>query len=113
MSQTASLVLKSSDLTFGSSTPLGTADANGDIYDQYERFNLNSNTIATNIAGSKGTTADDRACYITIAGLPWVNNTYNQNSNSNTNATVIASCLYLILKVLKLIKLKILLMLEY
>ena len=89
MSQTASLVLKSSDLTFGSSTPVGTADANdvtltwnninlrvllGDIYDQYERFNLNLNTIATNVAGAIGATADDRACYITIAGLPWINN---------------------------------------
>jgi hypothetical protein len=110
MSQTASLVLKSSDLTFGSSTPVGTADANGvtltwnninlrvllgDIYDMYDRFNLNLNTIATSIAGAIGTSADDRACYITIAGLPWINNTYNQKSNSNSNATVIASCVFI------------------
>jgi hypothetical protein len=109
MSQTASLVLKSSDLTFGSSTTVGTADANGttltwnninlrvllgDMYDQYDRFNLNLNTIATNQAAVIGTAADDRACYITIAGLPWVNNTYNQKTSSNTNTTVIASCVF-------------------
>ena len=109
MSQTASLVLKSSDLTFGSTTTVGTADTNGttltwnninlrvllgDIYDQYDRFNLNLNTIATNAAGSIGTGADDRACYVTIAGLPWVNNTYSQKTNSNTPATVIASCVF-------------------
>jgi hypothetical protein len=109
MSQTASLVLKSSDLTFGSTTTVGYADASGttltwnninlrvllgDIYDQYDRFNLNLNTIATNSAGLIGTSADDRCCYITIQGLPWVNNTYNQKTNSNSNATVIASCVF-------------------
>jgi len=111
MSQTASLVLKSSDLTFGSTTSVGTADTNGvtltwnninlrvllgDIYDQYDRFNLNLNTIATSQANSNGigTAADDRSCYVTIAGLPWINNTYSQKSNSNTTETVIASCYF-------------------
>ena len=106
MSQTASLVLKSSDLTLNSSTATGTADQYGttytwnninlrvvlgDMYDQYDRFNLNLNTIATDTVGSIGTSSSDRCTYVTIAGLPWTNNTYNQKTNSNTNSTVIAS----------------------
>jgi len=106
MSQTASLVLKTFDLTYGSTTSAGTADTLGttftwnninlrvllgDMYDQYDRFNLNLNTIATGKSGSYSGGEDERANYITITGLPWVNNTYNVNVNSNTNTTVIAS----------------------
>ena len=107
MSQTASLVLKTFDLTYGSTTSAGTADTLGttftwnninlrvllgDMYDQYDRFNLNLNTVSTSKSASyTGGTEDERANYITIGGLPWVNNTYNVNSNSNTNSTVIAS----------------------
>jgi hypothetical protein len=108
MSQTASLILKSSDLTYGSTTSIGTADNNGtvltwnninlrvllgDMYDQYDRFNLNLNTIATSNATSFTGSTDERCNYITIQGLPWVNNTYNQSTNSNTASTVIASIL--------------------
>ena len=109
MSETASLVLKSSELTFGSTTNVGTADTNGttltwnninlrvllgDLYDKFDRFNLNLNTIATSQANSIGTAADDRCCYVTIDGLPWVNNTYNQKTNTNTTSTVIESCVF-------------------
>jgi hypothetical protein len=113
-SETASLFLKSSDLTYGSTTSVGTADSNGtvltwsninlrvllgDMYDKYDRFNLNLNTIATSVASSYTGSADERSTYITITGLPWVNNTYSISSSgvttpnvySNTNATVIAS----------------------
>ena len=106
MSQTASLVLRPSYLTLNSSTSIGTADQYGttytwnninlrvvlgDMYDQYDRFNLNLNTIATGLAGNYAGSVDERCNYITIAGLPWTNNTYNQSTNSNTNTTVIAS----------------------
>jgi len=109
MSETASLILKSSDLTFGSSTTIGTADTNGttltwnninlrvllgDMYDKFDRFNLNLNTLATSQANTIGTAAEDRCCYITISGLPWVNNSYSQKNNANTGATVIASCVF-------------------
>ena len=104
--ETASLVLKSGDLTFGSTTNIGTANQYGtvltwnninlrvvlgDMYDKYDRFNLNLNTIATGVAGNYGGTADERSNYVLISGLPWTNNTYNQSTNSNTNSTVIAS----------------------
>ena len=61
------------------------------MYDQYDRFNLNLNTIATALAALFRTDPNDRATYVTIASLPWTNNTYNQKTNSNTNSTVIAS----------------------
>ena len=98
MSQTA--------LTYGSTTSTGTADTLGttftwnninlrvllgDLYDQYDRFNLNLNTVATGKSGSYSGGEDERANYITITGLPWVNNTYSVSSSGNTNATVIAS----------------------
>ena len=108
--ETASLVLKSGDLTVNASTTTGTANANktqltwnninlrvllGEMYDKFDRFNLCLNTIATCQADNAlGTVADDRCTYITIAGLPWTNNTYNQKSNANTLETVIASCVW-------------------
>ena len=110
MSETASLVLKSSDLTFGSSTAIGTANANGtqltwnninlrvllgELYEKYDRFNLCLNTIATSNADVIGSgDANNRCTYITISGLPWTNNTYNQKSNTNINETVIATCVF-------------------
>ena len=107
MSQTASLVLKTHDFTYGSTTSTGTADTLGttftwnninlrvllgDLYDQYDRFSLNLNTVATSKSPQYATdTEGERCTYITIAGLPWVNNTYSVSSNSNSNSTVIAS----------------------
>ena len=88
MSQTASLVLKTHDLTYGSTTSTGTADTLGttftwnninlrvllgDLYDQSDRFNLNLNTVATGKSPSYSGGEDERANYITITGLPWVN----------------------------------------
>jgi hypothetical protein len=104
MSQTASLVLKTFDLTYGSTTNAGVADTLGttftwyninlrvllgDMYDQYDRFNLNLNTVATSKSPSYlQDTENERCNYITIGGLQWVNNTYNTSSSNNTNATV-------------------------
>ena len=110
--ETASLVLRTCDLTLGSSISIGTADQYGttytwnninlrvllgDMYDKYDRFNLNLNTIATGATAanwSTSSTTDDRCNYISIAGLPWVNNTYSQKTNSNTTSTIIASCYF-------------------
>ena len=62
------------------------------MYDQQDRFNLNLNAIATDTAGAIKTTANDRCTYESIAGLTWINNTYNQKTKTNTNSTVITSC---------------------
>ena len=109
--ESASLVLRTCDLTFGSTTPLGFADQYGttytwnninlrvllgDMYYKYDRFNLNLNTIATGTPYTNWelSSLDDRCVYISITGLPWVNNTYIQKTNSNTTSTIIASCYF-------------------
>ena len=110
--ESASLVLKTCDLTLGSTTQIGTADdfgthytwnninlrvLLGDMYYKYDRFNLNLNTIGTGApytGWSTGGSLDDRCVYISISGLPFVNNTYSQKNNSNTTSTIIASCYF-------------------
>ena len=65
------------------------------MYDKYDRFNLNLNTIASGYSEAitlSGVVIDNRSTYITLSGLPWINNTYSQSKNSNTNETIIASC---------------------
>ena len=58
-----------------STTSAGVADALGTtLYDQYDRFNLNLNTVATtNSPSYLQDTEGNRCTYITIAELPWVN----------------------------------------
>ena len=110
--ETASLVLKTCDLTLGSTTNVGFANQYGtsfiwnninlrvllgDMYDKYDRFNLNLNTIATGAPYNNWTISgslDDRCVYISISGLPFVNNTYSQKTNSNTSSAIIASCFF-------------------
>ena len=109
--ESSSLVLKTSDLTLGSTTQIGTADdfgthytwnninlrvLLGDMYYKYDRFKLNLNTIATGAPYTNWdlSSVDDRCVYISITGLPWVNNTYIQKTNSNTTSTIIASCYF-------------------
>ena len=110
MTEKASLVLRSSDLTFGSSTAIGTANTNGtqltwnninlrvllgELYDKYDRFNLCLNTIATSNADVIGSgDTNNRLTYITVSGLPWTNNTYSQKSITNINETVIGTCVF-------------------
>ena len=104
--ETASLVLKSSDLTLNASTAIGTSDQFGttltwnninlrtllgDMYDKFDRFNLCLNTVASSIAGAYAGALEQRCNYITVSGLPWTNNTYFQSTGSNSNAAVIGS----------------------
>ena len=104
--ETASLVLKSSDLTLNSSTAIGTSDqfgltltwnninlrtVLGDMYDKFDRFNLCLNTVASSIAGAYGGSLQERCNFITVSGLPWTNNTYYQSNGFNSNAAVIGS----------------------
>ena len=67
------------------------------MFDKYDRFNLNINTNATGATVANWSTSsstDDRCNYISIAGLPWVSNTYSQKTNYNTTSTTIASCYF-------------------
>ena len=99
--ETATLVLRSADLTAGSTNAVGTADTFltnmtwnninlrtllGPMYEKYDRFVLVPTQIqSANGAASYGGTADDRNCLIFIRGLPFTNNTYNVSTLTNQN----------------------------
>jgi len=100
----ASLVLKTSDLTAGSTTVYGYCNANrssmtwynvnlrillGDMFDDYKRFNLCLNTIATGIAPT--ITSSGLNNYIRVSGLPFINQTYNVKSTNNSGVTVLGA----------------------
>ena len=101
----ALLVLKTSDLTYNTSNSIGTANATGtqctwnninlrvllgNLYDKYDRFNLTLNTFTT--GPLNGVIPDaDTGTYITLSGLPIVNNTYAVRTNSISNEAFIGS----------------------
>ena len=103
----ALLVLKTSDLTFGQSSSVGSANATGtqctwnninlrvllgNLYAKYDRFNLCLNTFTT---GPCGTLTDsETGTYITLSGLPFVNNTYAVKTNSLSSEAFIGSVLW-------------------
>ena len=94
------LVLKSGDLTQNATTNVGTCDQYrttftwsninlrllmGDLYDQYDYFNLNLNTIASTLASSNAGAGngEDRLVYVKLQGLPFINQTYQQSTGNN------------------------------
>jgi len=104
----ATLVLKTSDLTFGQSNSVGSANATGtqctwnninlrvllgNLYDKYSRFNLCLNTFTT--GPLTGAVSDaDTGTYISLSGLPFVNNTYAVKTNSLSREAFIGSVLW-------------------
>ena len=61
----------------------------GDMYDTYDEFNLCLNQISTSAISPGDSLVDNRFCYINMAGLQWVNQTYNfKNGNNGTMATI-------------------------
>jgi hypothetical protein len=108
--QIASLVLRSSDLTLGTSNQYGSCDAGrvtqtwnninlrtllGDMYDKYDLFNICLNTITTaSCTQQYGDTVDDRNVVLKLSGLPFVNQTYSVKQGCNTNVCPIASFLF-------------------
>ena len=103
----ASLVLKTYDLTINSTTNVGFCDLNrtsftwyginlrtllGDMYDDYERFNLCLNTISTSLASNSAfTSEEDRQVLIKVSGLPFINNTYDVKNGHNQLSAVITT----------------------
>lgn len=100
--ESASIVLRSSDLTAGTTNAIGSADTFltnftwnninlrtllGSMYEKYDRFVLVPTQVQS-AAGSAafGTTADDRNCLIFLRGLPFSNNTYNIPTLTNQNS---------------------------
>jgi len=94
------LILKTSDLTINSTTDKGTCDqfrttftwSNvnlrallGDLYVEYDYFNLYLNTIASSLANAAAGagTAEDRLIYLKMSGLPFINQTFQPSTGSN------------------------------
>jgi hypothetical protein len=60
----------------------------GDMYDMYDEFNLCLNQISTSSLPPDAI-VDNRSCYINMAGLQWVNQTYDfKTGNNGTMATI-------------------------
>jgi hypothetical protein len=115
--QIASLVLRSSDLTLGTSNQYGSCDANrltqtwnninlrtllGDMYDKYDLFNICLNTISTAGAGANtallgglaATAADNLNVVVKLSGLPFINQTYSVKNGCNTGVCPISTFLF-------------------
>jgi hypothetical protein len=106
----ASLILKTSDLTANSITSIGESNQYmtkmtwyninirtllGDMYDDYDQFNLCLNTFASAVvnggAGVVGASLDDRALLLKMSGLPFLNQTYDVAKGHNTSSTYMGS----------------------
>ena len=94
------LVLKTSDLTNGSTTNIGSCDTLrqnftwfninlrsllGDLYNQYDYFNILLISVSSSLITTAATqgTADDRLVYVKISGLPFINQSYSQPTGNN------------------------------
>jgi len=100
--ESATLILRSNDLTANTTNAVGTADAFftnmtwnninlrtllGSMYEKYDRFVLVPTQIqSANGSAAFGTTADDRNCLIFVRGMPFTNNTYNVSTLTNQNS---------------------------
>jgi hypothetical protein len=99
--ESASLILRSADLTANTTNAVGAADIYltnftwnninlrtllGSMYEKYDRFALVPTQIqSANGSAAFGSTADDRNCMIFISGMPFTNNTYNISTLTNQN----------------------------
>jgi len=103
--ESASLVLRTSDLPSNSTNNIGSSDQYytnmtwsninlrtrlGSMYDKYDRFALVPVAYLSNVGdGTFGTANDDRIVTINIAGLPFTNNVYNSSSKTNQTSSAI------------------------
>ena len=93
----ACLVLKTSDLQLNTSNQIGSCDPArqnmtwnninlrsvlGDLYDEYDYFNLSLYFISTDTTNTI-TANPDKAVFMKIGGLPFSNQTYNVKNRSN------------------------------
>ena len=64
----------------------------GDMYDQFDYFNLCLNAITTSVSNAAlGSSLDDINVLININGFPWVNQSYSYSHACNTSTAVISS----------------------
>ena len=105
--ESATLVLRSSDLPANSSNNVGSADqfytnmtwSNinlrtllGAMYDKYDKFALVPVAYQSNLGDAVfGASSDERVVTINISGLPFTNNNYNSGLKTNQTSSVIFS----------------------
>ena len=103
--ESASLILRTSDLTAGTQNNVGRSDqfftnmtwSNinlrtllGSMYDKFDTFNLVPVTFAqAQGGGGFGTADEDRTTSIFISGLPFTNCVYNTETKTNRNSAII------------------------
>lgn len=63
----------------------------GEMYYKYDKFNLRLSGLGLSPSSNVGSSADDRALYVKMEGLPWVNNTYDSASGVNKTACTITN----------------------
>jgi len=103
--ESASLILRTSDLPSNSSNNIGSSDQYyinmtwsninlrtllGNMYDKYDRFALVPVSFQSNMGDATfGSTNDDRIVSVNISGLPFTNNNYSSSSKTNQVSSVI------------------------
>jgi hypothetical protein len=66
----------------------------GDLYNDYDLFNLRVRYISYTATAAYGVTADDRAIYFKMDGLNWYNSNYDVSRTCNTGSSIISGLSY-------------------
>ena len=105
----ASLILTNSILTAGAINLYGEMNANktsmtfyninlrtilGDMYNQYDNFNLSLTAITTALNINASANRDQLAYYTQMSGLQWINCNYDVKSGKNTRYAIIGCVNY-------------------
>lgn len=69
-------------------------DILGDLYKDYDLFNLRVRYISYTLTAAYGVTANDRSIVFKMDGLNWYNSTYDISRRCNTGSTFISSLTY-------------------
>ena len=104
--QNASLILETSDLAYNVDTDINNNSYTwnninlrnllGDMYDKYDLFNLTLDTICNTITDSVlGSSLYDLENYLTIGGLPFINQNYNTSTGNITNSTFLTPYIFI------------------
>jgi hypothetical protein len=66
----------------------------GDLYNDYDLFNLRVRYISYTVTAAYGVNADDRSIFFKMDGLNWYNSNYDVSRTCNTGSSIIAGLTY-------------------
>jgi len=72
-------------------TNINLVDMMGDMYDDYNQFNVVLTTISSSTSDLMGATANDRTNLVYMSGLNWANQGYNSATKQTTQNTCVGS----------------------